>query len=180
MTNHEARSRRDESAVVPVSSSAHFNVETAAQMVHSVSSTIIFGMLQTEAYAHAIIETRCPDELDDVVAERMRLRMNRQRRPEQRDPAQFAAIIDERTLRRRVRLTPWYQSTARRPARDRQLWTTRTTRACGNGPISKLWTARGTADTELGCGWLTMRITAGLTRDRAPDSQRRRSCVRRP
>ncbi|MGW0660116.1 helix-turn-helix domain-containing protein [Streptodolium elevatio] len=92
----------DESAVVPVGLGTLFNVETAAKALRTVSSTIIFGMLQTEAYAHAIISAHCPNEPEDVVVRRVRLRMKRQQLLDRDEPPEVTAIIDECALRRVV------------------------------------------------------------------------------
>lgn len=92
----------DESAVVPVGLGTLFNVETAAKELRTVSSTIIFGMLQTEEYAYAIIKAHCPNEPEDVILRRVRLRMRRQQLLAREDPPQLTAVIDESALRRVV------------------------------------------------------------------------------
>lgn len=92
----------DESAVVPLGLGTLFNVEGAASELNSASSTIIFGMLQTEDYARAIIQAHCPDESDEVVDGRVRLRMKRQQLLEGSEPPTLHAVIDECALHRVV------------------------------------------------------------------------------
>nr|WP_272924058.1 helix-turn-helix transcriptional regulator [Streptomyces sp. SID3343] len=92
----------DEAAVVPVGLGQLFNSESSAKTLRTVSSTIVFGMLQTESYARAIFDAHCPDDSEDVKARRVRLRMRRQDLLSRESPPRLIAIIDEAALRREV------------------------------------------------------------------------------
>ncbi|MFJ8746846.1 helix-turn-helix domain-containing protein [Embleya sp. NPDC127516] len=92
----------DEASVVPIGLGQLFNSESSAKTLRTVSSTIVFGMLQTESYARAIFDAHCPDDSEDVKARRVKLRLRRQDLLNRDDPPQLTALIDEAALRREV------------------------------------------------------------------------------
>lgn len=92
----------DEAAVVPIGLGQLFNSESSAKTLRTVSSTIVFGMLQTESYARAIFDAHCPDDSEDVKARRVKLRLRRQDLLTRSDPPELIALVDEAALRREV------------------------------------------------------------------------------
>ncbi len=76
--------------------------EDRAAGLHVWSPSILHGLLQTEDYAHALLTT-LPGASAEVVENRLRSRMERQRRVLYRDdPPQAWFIVDEHSLYRRV------------------------------------------------------------------------------
>lgn len=75
--------------------------EVEAKRLRSFEPLVIPGLLQTEAYARAILSTRLDstaEEIDEAVA----ARMERQRILERDQPPELSAIVDEAALRRPV------------------------------------------------------------------------------
>lgn len=76
--------------------------EDKATSLHAWSPGVLHGLLQTEAYARAILETSV-DAADEVTKVRLASRMERQRRVLGRnDPPQALIIIDQLSLYREV------------------------------------------------------------------------------
>ncbi|MGC0421856.1 hypothetical protein ABIA38_007392 [Embleya sp. AB8] len=92
----------DESSVIPSGLGTLIDVESSATNLRAFNSMIVLGMLQTEDYARATITAHCPDEPEDVIEGRVRLRMRRQTILEQASPPQLEVILDEAALRREV------------------------------------------------------------------------------
>lgn len=92
----------DEAGIVPVGLGRLFNNENAAKTLRTVSSTIVFGMLQTEAYARAIFDAHCPEDPEEILVRRVKLRMRRQALLIRTEPPQLVALFDEAALRREV------------------------------------------------------------------------------
>jgi hypothetical protein len=77
------------------------DIEAAARSLRTFEPVIVPGLLQTERYARAVLSTRVgdtPDEIDELVAARMR----RQEILACEDPPTLWAIFDEQCLRRCV------------------------------------------------------------------------------
>jgi DNA-binding XRE family transcriptional regulator len=82
---------------------SYIGLEAAAAAVRTYASQIVPGLLQTEAYARAIIEaiamTNAPATVDDKVA----VRLSRQELVTRRsDSIRVVAVLDEAVLRRQV------------------------------------------------------------------------------
>ena len=92
----------DEAGIVPVGLGRLFNNENAAKSLRTVSSTIVFGMLQTQAYARAIMDAHCPEEPEEIRIRRVKLRMRRQALLARTEPPLLDALFDEAALRREV------------------------------------------------------------------------------
>jgi len=76
--------------------------EDRAARLHVWSPSVIHGLLQTEGYARALLET-LPGATSDVVEGRLRSRMERQQRVLGRDdPPQAWFLVDEHSLYRRA------------------------------------------------------------------------------
>lgn len=76
-------------------------LETDARRAHSFSVDLVWGMLQTEDYARAVIGHGANGEASDAVDRRVQLRMERQRRIT-KDRLDVWSIMDESALHRVV------------------------------------------------------------------------------
>jgi len=77
--------------------------EAEATALYTFEHSVIPGLLQTEAYARAILETH-PDVTEDVVSERLAGRLSRQAILERDDPPPpvVCALIDQSALNREI------------------------------------------------------------------------------
>lgn len=83
--------------------SAYVGNEHVASRIRTYEHQRVPGLLQTEDYALALFRTAIPAATDDVIQERLRVRMARQAlltRPEA--PLEFEAVLDEAVLSRPV------------------------------------------------------------------------------
>jgi transcriptional regulator with XRE-family HTH domain len=80
-----------------------FAPHEAEAALYTFEHSLIPGLLQTEAYARAILETH-PDVTEDVVSERLAGRLSRQAILERDDPAPpvVCALIDQSALNREI------------------------------------------------------------------------------
>lgn len=71
--------------------------------LYTLEHSVIPGLLQTEAYARAILETH-PDVTEDVVSERLAGRLSRQAILDRDDPPPpvVCALIDQSALNREI------------------------------------------------------------------------------
>lgn len=76
-------------------------LEADAKRVMEWEADVIPGPLQTEEYARAVIRHAWPEDTDEANAQRVQLRMERQKRM-QDGPARLWVILDEAILRRPV------------------------------------------------------------------------------
>jgi transcriptional regulator with XRE-family HTH domain len=79
-----------------------FDVEGAATHVRTYESYLIPGLLQTEAYARAVVEANRPALSDEDAEQALAMKMTRQEMLDQEDGPHLWAIIDESVLLRRV------------------------------------------------------------------------------
>ncbi|MGY5046236.1 helix-turn-helix domain-containing protein [Streptomyces sp. 900105755] len=87
--------------VLPDWFSLYVSLEGAARVVRSYEPHFLPGLLQTEAYARAVMESGTIGHSDPTAVERhVALRMTRQRLLEQDDPPHLWVIMDETVLRR--------------------------------------------------------------------------------
>ena len=77
-------------------------LESRTTEIKSFEALVIPGLLQTRAYAEALIRAWDDTATDDEVARYVEVRMQRQRRLEEPDPVRFSTVIDEGALRRVV------------------------------------------------------------------------------
>lgn len=73
-------------------------MEARATYISTYQAQLVYGLLQTEAYARAVLATGMPDDLDGLVA----ARMERQRILERERPPLAWAILDEAVLHRPI------------------------------------------------------------------------------
>lgn len=82
--------------------SNYIDFEAGAKSLFGFEPTMIFGLLQTEDYARALIEEG-PAEIDAAEAEqRLKVRMERQKLLTRDDPLRLWVVLDEAALRRQV------------------------------------------------------------------------------
>ncbi|MDK1472594.1 helix-turn-helix transcriptional regulator [Streptomyces sp. 549] len=83
--------------------SVYIGLETDAASLRVYESLIVPGLLQTRAYAQAVIEGMWPEATPSEIEKRIQIRLKRQDRlTETRNPLRFWAVIDEALLRRVV------------------------------------------------------------------------------
>ncbi|MGW7362718.1 helix-turn-helix domain-containing protein [Streptomyces sp. NPDC054841] len=73
-------------------------MEARAAYISTYQAQLVYGLLQTEEYARAVLATGMPDDLDGLVA----ARMERQRILERERPPLAWAILDEAVLHRPI------------------------------------------------------------------------------
>jgi transcriptional regulator with XRE-family HTH domain len=81
---------------------AYVGLEAAADAIWAYEALVVPGLLQTEAYARAMIAAARPDITADEVDKRVSVRMGRQSLLTQDDPVQLWVVLDEAVLRRPV------------------------------------------------------------------------------
>lgn len=75
------------------------SLESGANHIRAYDSERVLGLLQTRAYAEAMIRALVPPEVDhEGVSKRVEVRMQRQRILERRNPPQLDVILGEATL----------------------------------------------------------------------------------
>ncbi|MFE6972780.1 Scr1 family TA system antitoxin-like transcriptional regulator [Streptomyces sp. NPDC057682] len=77
---------------------AYADLEAKATYISTYQAQLIYGLLQTEEYARAVLATGLPDDLDALVA----ARMERQRILERDRPPLIWVILDEAVLYRPI------------------------------------------------------------------------------
>jgi transcriptional regulator with XRE-family HTH domain len=78
------------------------SIEREALSLRSWELPVVPGLLQTEAYARALLRGVLPDATDEEVEQQSSARLQRQEILLRQDPPMFWAIMDEGALRRRV------------------------------------------------------------------------------
>lgn len=81
---------------------AYVGLEAAAGSVRAYEQQVVPGLLQTEAYAVAMIRAARPDITDEEVERRVRVRLGRQSLLTQDDPIKLWVVLDEAVLSRPV------------------------------------------------------------------------------
>ncbi|MGW3016059.1 helix-turn-helix domain-containing protein [Streptomyces longwoodensis] len=83
--------------------SVYIGLEADAASVHAFEPLVIPDLLQTPAYAHAVIEESIPRLTARQAAARLKVRLRRQHRIyDPAGPLRFRAVLDESVLRRAV------------------------------------------------------------------------------
>ncbi|MGH3828288.1 MAG: helix-turn-helix domain-containing protein [Pseudonocardiaceae bacterium] len=77
-------------------------LESEASQIRSHEDMVVTGLLQTEAYATALVRAWLPRVSDHVVEERVRLRMARQDRLHDGTPLRLDCVVTEAALRQQV------------------------------------------------------------------------------
>jgi transcriptional regulator with XRE-family HTH domain len=78
------------------------DLESAASSIQNYESTFVGGLLQTRAYAEAVIRGLNPDSTEARIGELLDLRLKRQERLHAADAPEFHLIIQENSLRRTI------------------------------------------------------------------------------
>lgn len=84
-----------------VLSSAYVGLEAEARQVRTYEQLVVPGLLQTEAYARAMIQT-LPERPAEEVSDRIRVRMQRQSLLDREDDFSLWVVLDEAALSRPV------------------------------------------------------------------------------
>jgi transcriptional regulator with XRE-family HTH domain len=88
--------------VVPGWLEAYLGLEQAATMIRSYEVQFVHGLLQTEAYARAVIALGHPDATKGEIERRVELRMLRQQVLSGEQAPHLWAVVDEAVLRRPI------------------------------------------------------------------------------
>ncbi|OPF78878.1 transcriptional regulator [Streptomyces antioxidans] len=89
--------------ILPDWFSVHVSLEGAAEMIRAYEPHFVPGLLQTEDYARAVMQTGAVGQAGPRQADRhVALRMERQGLLTRRDPPRLWVVMDETVLRRRV------------------------------------------------------------------------------
>ncbi|MFI5952607.1 helix-turn-helix domain-containing protein [Cryptosporangium sp. NPDC051539] len=81
---------------------AYISFETEAVSIRTYEPQTVPGLLQTEAYARALVTAQLPEASADQVDKRVQLRMERQARVRSDDPLRLWVILGEPVLRYQV------------------------------------------------------------------------------
>lgn len=85
-------------SVLPVWFQAYAEMEARATYISVYQSQVVYGLLQTEAYARAVLATGLPERLDELVA----ARMERHRVLRQEKSPMVWVVLDEGVLHRPI------------------------------------------------------------------------------
>lgn len=88
--------------IVPDWLEAYLGLERAATVIRSYEAQFVHGLLQTEAYARAVIRLGHPNASKTEIDRRVELRMERQRALHRRGAPHLWAVLDEAVLRRPI------------------------------------------------------------------------------
>jgi transcriptional regulator with XRE-family HTH domain len=77
---------------------AYAEMEAKATYISTYQAQLVYGLLQTEEYARAVLATGLPDKLDDLVA----ARIERQRLLKREQPPLTLVVLDEAALHRPI------------------------------------------------------------------------------
>ncbi|MEU5213394.1 helix-turn-helix transcriptional regulator [Streptomyces sp. NPDC020742] len=86
--------------VLPGWFQTYVGLEGATSLIRVYEVQFVHGLLQTEAYAQAVVRRGMPDAAPADIERRVALRMERQKLLVSERPAQFQCILDEAALRR--------------------------------------------------------------------------------
>jgi transcriptional regulator with XRE-family HTH domain len=81
---------------------AYVGLEAAARSIRTYEQQLIPGLLQSEAYAFAMIRAARPGDTEQVIEQRVRVRMERQSLLIQDDPIDLRVVLDEAVVSRPV------------------------------------------------------------------------------
>ncbi|MEY7976190.1 helix-turn-helix domain-containing protein [Streptomyces pilosus] len=88
--------------VMPDWFAAYLSLEQAALQIRAYESQFVHGLLQTEAYARALLRAGNPHAPADATERRIDLRMRRQELLNRAEPPRLWVVMDETVLRRPV------------------------------------------------------------------------------
>ncbi|MFE6845159.1 helix-turn-helix transcriptional regulator [Streptomyces sp. NPDC057686] len=85
-------------SILPTWFQAYAEMEARATYISTFQSQLVYGLLQTEAYAKALLAVENPDRVDEIVA----ARLERQRILAREIPPVLLVVLDEALLHRNV------------------------------------------------------------------------------
>ncbi|MEU6312719.1 helix-turn-helix transcriptional regulator [Streptomyces sp. NPDC047014] len=85
-------------SVLPTWFRAYAEMEARATFISTFQAQVVYGLLQTEAYAKALLSVEFPDRADDIAA----ARIERQRILGRDEPPALMVVLDEALLHRNV------------------------------------------------------------------------------
>ena len=85
---------------LPTSYSRFIGLESAAVEMRNYEPLVVPGLLQTEDYARALRQGGAPDDSEEMIESRVRVRVERQQLLSKSDPLKLIAVIDEGVTRR--------------------------------------------------------------------------------
>ncbi|MFD9257692.1 Scr1 family TA system antitoxin-like transcriptional regulator [Streptomyces sp. NPDC059538] len=85
-------------SVLPTWFQPFAEMEARAAYISTYQAQLVYGLLQTEAYARAVLATGLPDSVDDLVA----ARLDRQRVLDRDNPPMVWVVLDEAALYRPI------------------------------------------------------------------------------
>ncbi len=88
------------SDVLPSWFPTYVGLEAAAHLIRSYEVQFVHGLLQTEAYAHAVVARGMKDASDAEIDKRVAVRMERQKYLVSERAPEFHCVLDEAALRR--------------------------------------------------------------------------------
>lgn len=88
--------------VIPNWFNDYVGLEESASRIQSYEHQFVPGLLQTEAYARAVMTHGRPDLADDEVERRVQLRLNRQKLLARQNAPKLWAVVDESALHRHI------------------------------------------------------------------------------
>ncbi|WP_159771089.1 helix-turn-helix domain-containing protein [Streptomyces sp. HM190] len=88
------------SDVLPSWFPTYVGLESAAHLIRSYEVQFVHGLLQTEAYAHAVVARGMKDASDAEIDKRVAVRMERQKYLVSERAPEFHCVLDEAALRR--------------------------------------------------------------------------------
>ncbi|MGH3378256.1 MAG: helix-turn-helix domain-containing protein [Actinoallomurus sp.] len=77
-------------------------LEEEASLIRTYQPELIYGLLQTEAYAHAVIRMFRPDDTAEEIERRVEVRLARQQILTRHDAPRLRVVLNEGVIRRRV------------------------------------------------------------------------------
>ncbi|GAB2682076.1 helix-turn-helix transcriptional regulator [Saccharopolyspora gloriosae] len=90
------------SGIFPAEVLRYFGYEHGAESVQTHESLLIPGLLQTEAYAHAVVTSDGPNIRTSEAEQRVEVRRRRQQRLTDDDPLVLTAVLSEGALKQQV------------------------------------------------------------------------------
>jgi transcriptional regulator with XRE-family HTH domain len=88
--------------VIPSEYATLIGLEEEASQIRSYQPELIYGLLQTEAYARAVVRSARPNETSAQVDKRVEVRLARQQILENDDAPRLRVVLSEGAVRRRV------------------------------------------------------------------------------
>ena len=87
---------------IPSEYATLIGLEEEASLIRSYQPELIYGLLQTEAYARAVIRSFRPSDTSEQIDRRVEIRLARQQILAHSDPPRLRIVLSEGALRRRV------------------------------------------------------------------------------